>query len=207
MASIDLDVTVCTDDKNARPCQASGNMKQLVQGRLVCPVKILEQEKQGLNCGCAAEEGRDRLHEPPALGVGVFGLTRLEVQLLLYLGHDAGDVGRYAAEFSAQVIRLAFEDVGPYSLDKRDKGMPAGHVLVAMPKQDLASLSGDVRSEMFAEGTFADAGLADDHCEATLSTHGVRESGLKLFQLSLPAHEGGVEPRSPGWDRPLFQRR
>ena len=132
--------------------------------------------------GGLAQEGRDRLEEPEAVGLG-----RL-VDQVGQLGQERRELGPVAAELVAQRVGVDVAHVGAQRLHPRPVGRRAAG-LPAAPDADARPAGPRVVRELVGQAALADPGLAGDEHEPPATGDRVVERAEQHAELALAADE------------------
>ena len=160
------------------------------EGRLVCPVEVVEAEDEasGRGSGDAAQEVGDALEENVALSALVGTVANWQIEEAAQLGNNPTDLRSCSAQLGFQVVDRGGADV---VLKGLDKGQVGRHTLgvVGVAKEDSPAFGGGLLSGLPQEPGLADTGLAGDEQDAALTPRGRCEPLADRRKLALAANK------------------
>ena len=178
----DLGVAIAADHEQGRAAELRGDEAQEQQRGCVCGVQVVEADDERARGAGVAQEGRDRLEEPEAVGLG-----RLVDQVGQF-GQERRELGPLASELVAERVGVDIAHVGaqrlhPRPVRRRAAGLPAA------PDADARPAGPRMVRELVGQAALADPGLAGDEHEPPATGDRVVERAEQHAELALAADE------------------
>ena len=186
----DLGVPVAADDENRRCGELPGHEAQEQQRGRIGRVQVVQPDDHRSRRRRIAQERCDGLEQSEAGPVGVGGRRLREVgHQAPELGKDGGELGPLAAELGAHGLGVAVADVRAQRLDPRPVGRGAARLPAPADVHPRSAPPG-VATHLLGQPALADARLAGDEDQPSLSGQRLVERGHQRGELMLASDEG-----------------